>query len=76
MNTDDQPTMEQSLHSIALSLIELNKGLRDTRRTQLRTFRLTKQETVRISRVQIVPPKPSIWVWGLKSFFNKSLKRG
>ncbi len=62
MNTDDQPTVEQSLHSIALSLIELNKGLRDTRRTQVKTFRLAKQETLRLSRPQVDLPKPSLWL--------------
>ena len=57
-----QPTAEQSLHSIALSLIEINRVMQDAKRTQTKAFRLSKHETVRINRRPMEMPKePSLW---------------
>ncbi len=60
--TPHQPTTEQSLHSIALSLIEINRVMQDAKRTQTRAFRFSKQEAVRINRRPLeVPKQPSLW---------------
>ena len=59
--TDEQPTVEQSLHSIALSLIEINKVIQEARRTQTRAFRFAKGEAVRIAQPFEPRKKPSLW---------------
>jgi len=63
---DKQPTVEQSLHSIALSMIEINKELREARRTQTKAFRFTKQETRWPNSHTPPPPVPekrTLWDW-------------
>lgn len=62
MTTDNQPTVEQSLHSLALSMIQINDELKKTRRIQTETLRFMKRE----ARQTIVPwnqsrKKPSLW---------------
>ena len=47
---DDQPTVEQSLHSIALSLIGIHKELKDTRRIQKDALRNTKEQVRHVDR--------------------------
>lgn len=57
-----QPTAEQSLHSIALSLIEINKVIQGAKRTQTEAFRFNKREAMMINRRPMeLPKEPSIW---------------
>ena len=66
--TAEQPTMEQSLHSIALSLIEINRVIQDARRTQTRAFRFTKREAMRLGRPFEPRKKSSLWarIWAYR----------
>lgn len=68
MTTENQPTVEQSLHSIALSMIEINKELKEMRRIQKDTLRCMKAQ----ARQEIMRPvlrKPSFWTrfWGTRT---------
>ena len=44
MTTETQPTVEQGLHSIALSMIGIHKELKDTRKVHKETLRFLKGE--------------------------------
>lgn len=65
-NTNEtHPTMEQSLHSIALSMININDELQQARRIQKETLRFQKAE----ARQVVIKPIPayreetSLWRW-------------
>ena len=57
---DEHPTVEQSLHSLALSLIGIHKELKDTRRIHKDTLRFLKSEA-RQTVIHSVPRKRTIW---------------
>ncbi len=62
VTTTPQPTTDQCLHSIALSLIEINKVMQGAKRTQTRAFRHAKREAVMINRQPMeLPKEPSVW---------------
>ena len=52
---DHQPTTEQCLYSIALSLIEINRELRGMRRLHLKAHRFDKQ--MRRGIHNLIPPQ-------------------
>lgn len=60
--SDDQPTVEQSLHSIALSMINIHKELKDTRQIAKDTLRFMKAEA-RQTIIRPAPRKPTVWSW-------------
>ena len=62
MTTETQPTVEQSLHSIALSLIGIHKELRDTRRIQKDVLRFMKAEMRQPARAW-TPRRRTAWDW-------------
>ena len=60
--SDHQPTVEQSLHSIALSMISIHKELRDTRRISKDVLRWRKEEARSLMRIP-VRRKRTTWEW-------------
>ncbi len=58
----DQPTMEQSPHSIALSMIDIHKELKDMRRISKDVLRFMKDEA-RQTIIRPAPRKPTVWDW-------------
>jgi hypothetical protein len=62
MTTETQPTVEQSLHSIALSMINIHKELKDTRRIAKDTLRFLKGEA-RQNATRFVPRKRTVGDW-------------
>ncbi len=66
-NDENQPAVEQSLHSLALSMIQINDELKKTRRLQHEALRFAKREAVIINRRPMeLPKEPSLWakIWG------------
>lgn len=57
---DEHPTVEQGLHSIALSLIDIRKELRDTRRIHKDTLRFLKSEAQQ-PVFRPIPRRRTIW---------------
>ena len=62
MTDEHQPTMEQSLYSIALSMIEIHKELKTTRRIAKDTLRFAKGEA-RQNVTRFVPQKRGLFDW-------------
>jgi hypothetical protein len=75
MSDQEHPTVEQSLHSIALSLIEMNRYNREQTRTQKKTLRqnirVADAEAFRATRDLFKKKKT---VWGKLKDFMPSFK--
>ena len=56
------PTVEQRLHSIALSMIGIHKELKDSRRIQKDTLRSLK-ERARMTVTRHERRKTTVWSW-------------
>lgn len=73
MSDQENPTVEQSLHSIALSLIEINKELREMHRQSKRSSTRVVQ-SIEGSQFRALderlrrPNKPSLWqrIWNYR----------
>ena len=63
MTTENQPTVEQSLHSIALSMIGIHKEMKETRRIAKETLRWQKGEARSLRRIPVRPVKRTVWEW-------------
>lgn len=67
MTTQDeeyQPTMDQSLHSIALSMIEIHKETKKQRQIARETLRFMRQDSRSLRHIPIRPRAPrTVWEW-------------
>ena len=60
---NDHPTVEQSLHSIALSMINIHKELKDSRRIHKDTLRFMKAGRTERITITPLPRKRTVGEW-------------